>query len=153
LDVKSLEERGLLGTHTGVLLGYDDGQRGDGTSTSRGFHLIIGDSSTDVVEVTLGEDETDVAFEARQQLLETGVVLDVTTDGLSHHGVLTEQQSGVTEHSQVVTDALHLLATDIVSVDDETLVIFIQILNKFEEVGGLPGCFVYLDHRGESGSA
>jgi len=65
-DTESLEERGLAGLHTGVTSG--DGNVGGriGTSTGRGSYLVRNNDLTNVLEVTAGEDETDVAPDMRE---------------------------------------------------------------------------------------
>ena len=60
-DTESLEERGLTRLHTSVTSGDVDIARGDGTSTSGSGDTVGEDLVTDVLEVTVGEDETDVA--------------------------------------------------------------------------------------------
>ena len=59
-DTESLEERGLTRLHTSVTSGYEDIARSDGTSTSGGSNTVGQDLVTDMLEVTVGEDETDV---------------------------------------------------------------------------------------------
>lgn len=60
-DTESLEERGLAGLHTGVSGGDVDVGGGDGTSTSRGSDTVGQDLLAGLLEVTVGEDESDVA--------------------------------------------------------------------------------------------
>ena len=60
-DTESLEERGLTGFHTGVTGGNPDITRSDGTSTGRSSDTVGKDLGTGVLEVGVGEDQTDVA--------------------------------------------------------------------------------------------
>ena len=59
-DTESLEERGLAGFHTSVSGRNVDIGRSNGTSTSRGSDAVGEDLLTGVLEITVGEDETDV---------------------------------------------------------------------------------------------
>ena len=60
-DTESLEERGLTRLHTSVTSGDEHIIGSDGTGTGRGSDTVGEDLVTDVLEVTVGEDETDVA--------------------------------------------------------------------------------------------
>lgn len=60
-DTESLEERGLSGLHTSVTSGDENIERGDGTSTGRGGDAVGENLLTGVLEVGVGEDETNVA--------------------------------------------------------------------------------------------
>lgn len=71
-DTESLEERGLSGFHTSVASGDPDVGRGDGTSTGRGSNLVVQDLVTDRLEVTVGEDETDVTSDVGKESLVLG---------------------------------------------------------------------------------
>jgi len=68
----------------------------------------------------------------------------VTTDGLAHHGVLAHEYDGMTPEGH--TDLLHLLGSDIVGFDQETLGIFIQKLDDLGKVIGFPGALVLPYH-------
>ena len=46
-----LEERGLLGSETGVLGGDDDIDGGNGSGTSRGLHLVLQKGVPDLVQI------------------------------------------------------------------------------------------------------
>lgn len=71
-NTESLEEGGLSGFHTSVASGDPDVGGGDGTSTSRGSDLVGKDPVTDGLEVTVGEDETDVATDVGEESLVLG---------------------------------------------------------------------------------
>ena len=60
-DTESLEERGLAGFHTSVSGRDVDVEGSDGTSTSRGGDTVGENLLTGLLEITVGEDETDVA--------------------------------------------------------------------------------------------
>ncbi|KAL3201853.1 hypothetical protein MRX96_042768 [Rhipicephalus microplus] len=92
---------------------------GEGTSTGRRLHLVVDDLLAHLSQVFLGEDETDVALDVRQQLLQGRVVVQVSADGLADHGVLAHEQDGVLAERN--TDRLHLLRADIVDAHDEAL--------------------------------
>lgn len=60
-DTESLEERGLSRFHTSVTSWNVDIKRSDGTGTSRSSDTVLEDLFTGLLEVSVGEDETDVA--------------------------------------------------------------------------------------------
>ena len=68
LDGQSLEETGLLGSHTGVLGGDDDIDRRDGAGTGRSGNFVLKNLVTDLLEVAVGEHETDVLDEERDRV-------------------------------------------------------------------------------------
>lgn len=125
-DGQGLEERGLLGSQTGVL-GWDgDQQGGDGAGTSWGTDLRFDELLTDLGQISLGENESNVSLDVREELLQLGVVLQMATDGLTHHRVLSHQHDSGS--AQQTTDGLHLLGSDIVGLDDEALWVLIEEL-------------------------
>lgn len=73
-DTEGLEEGGLAGLHTSVPGRNPDVGRGHGTSTSRGGDLIGEDLVTDLLQVGVGEDETDVALDMGKETLVLGVI-------------------------------------------------------------------------------
>ena len=75
-DTKSLEERGLTGLHTGVASGDVDITGGDGTGTGRGSDTVVEDEAADLLEVLVGENETDVALDVGEETLVLGVLRD-----------------------------------------------------------------------------
>lgn len=77
-------------------------------------------------EVSTGEDEADISLDVWQETFEGRVVLEMSTDSLTHHGVLAHEYDGVA--SQRHADLLHLFRAYIVSAHDETFWIFIQQL-------------------------
>lgn len=62
----------------------------------------------------------------RHAPLQSRVVLQVATDGLTHHRVFAHEHDGLAPQGQ--TDGLHLLGADIVCAHDETLWEVIQQL-------------------------
>ena len=69
---------GLTITHlsSSVSSGDPDVIRSDGTGTGRSSDLVGEDLLTDLLEVTVGEDETNVATDERQKTLVLGGVVD-----------------------------------------------------------------------------
>ena len=114
-DVQGLEERGLFRTHTSILGRYFDVKGSKSTSLGRGFDPVVRNHVPDGDKVFLCENKPDVALDVVQQAFQLGVVDQVTADGLAHHGVLAHENNSMT--SQRDTNLLHLLGTDIVSLD------------------------------------
>ena len=75
-DTKSLEERGLAGLHASVSGGDVDITGGDGTGTGRGGDTVVKDEVTGLLEVGVGENETDVALDEGEETLVLGVLRD-----------------------------------------------------------------------------
>lgn len=116
-DLQGLEERGLTGLHTGVTGGDEDVVGSDGTGSGGGGDLVGDDDLSDVLQVTRGEDETDVTLDERQELLELRVVDDDSSEGSSDHGVLAHEDD--TLASEGNSDLVQLVGSDIVDLDDE----------------------------------
>ena len=114
-DVQGLKERSLFGSKAGVLAGDHDIQGGEGASLCGGLDLVVQQHVPDGDEVLLGEDEADVALDVVEQVLELGVVGQVAADGLAHHGVFAHEDAGMASEGNA--DLLHLLGSDIVSID------------------------------------
>ncbi|GMR33482.1 hypothetical protein PMAYCL1PPCAC_03677, partial [Pristionchus mayeri] len=145
-DLESLEERGLLRSHSGVLGRQLHVARGDGSSLGGGSLGILEKLVTDLGQVLLGEDESDILDDVREELLKSGVLGHLGANGLADHGVLSHQNDGMIAHG--VTDLLHLLGSDIVDTDDEALGVLIEELADLGEVVRLPGRFVFSNHLG-----
>ena len=80
-DTKGLEERGLSWLHSGVT-GWDvDIIWGDGTSTGWGGDLVGQDNIADGLQVTVGEDETNVALDVSEETLVLWGISDEALDG------------------------------------------------------------------------
>ena len=114
-DVQGLEERGLFGTKTSILGRHFDIKGSKGTSLGRGFDPVSHNHVPDGNKVFLGENKPYVSLDAVHQAFQFGVLGQVTADGLAHHGVLAHENNSMT--SQRDTNLLHLLGTDIVSLD------------------------------------
>lgn len=67
-DTESLEERGLSGLHTSVTSGDENIGGGNGTGTGGGGDAVGENLLTGVLEVGVGEDETDVTWKKTGQL-------------------------------------------------------------------------------------
>jgi hypothetical protein len=75
-DTESLEERGLARLHTGVSSRNPHIDGSDGTGTSGSSDTVGEKLVTDLLEVAVGEDETDVALDERQDTLVLGSIND-----------------------------------------------------------------------------
>jgi hypothetical protein len=73
-DGKSLEERSLLGTKTGVLGWNDDRARSNGAVASRSAHLVLHKLVPDLNQVSTSEDEANIAADERQQPKHMGII-------------------------------------------------------------------------------
>jgi len=134
-DVKSLKEGGLSGLETSGTSRNNDIVGSDGTSLGGGTNLEGGDELTDLAQVLLGEDETDVAIKVGEKVLTGRVLVDVVTDSLAHHGLLTHEKDGLaTEDS---TDLLHLVAADVVALNNDDLGVLIKESLELLEVCSL----------------
>merc|ERR1719242_930707 len=136
-DLESLEEGSLLGTHAGVLCRDGDINRSNGTSLGGSLLLVGQKKISNNGELLLGEDESNVHLDVRQQLLELWVLLDLSSDDLPHHGVLAHEDDSLASEGN--PDLLHLLGSDIVSSNDEALGILFQELGEPCEVVCFPG--------------
>ena len=116
-DTKSLEERGLSWFHTGVS-GWDvDIVRGVSTSSGWGGDLVADNDLSDILQVTRGEDESDVSLDVWEELLELRVLSEDDSETSSDHGVFTHEDD--TFASEGVSNHVGLLGRDIVDVDQE----------------------------------
>jgi len=97
--------------------GHPDISGGKGTSLSRGGHTVGQDLLLDVLEVTVGEDETNVTLDERLELLVLGVLGDEALKGTTDHGVLSHQNGRLATEGD--TDLVHLLGRDIVNSNNE----------------------------------
>jgi hypothetical protein len=83
-DTESLEERGLSGFHTSITSGDEDIAWGNGTSTSGRSNLVGENLLTDILEVGIGEDKTDVALDVRKQAFVLGGLRNEAFDGTAN---------------------------------------------------------------------
>lgn len=116
-DVEGLEEGGLSGLHTSVAGGNVDVVGGVSSSLGGGGDLVGEDQVTDLLEVSGGEDESDVSLDVGEEALELGVVGQDETDSTANHGVLSHQDLSLAAES--LTNLVHLVRSDVVNVDDE----------------------------------
>ena len=68
-DTESLEERGLVWWHTSVSGRDEDIERGNGTGTSGSSNSVGENLLTDLLQVTVGEDEANVALTIKQSTI------------------------------------------------------------------------------------
>jgi hypothetical protein len=116
-DGQGLEERGLSGFHTGVS-GWDEHiDWGESTGTSWSSDLVREDDLTDLLEITSGENETNVSPDEWHELLELREVGEDGSESTSDHGVLSHEDD--TLASEGDTALVELLRADIVNVDNE----------------------------------
>lgn len=91
-----LEEGSLGGIHAGGASIDVHIVGGNQTHTGGGADLVLVDLVLDLVQVTVGEDQTNVADQVLNQaaplLAASGLAVQV--DGALHHGVLTHQDDG-----------------------------------------------------------
>ncbi|KAI6766398.1 hypothetical protein HG531_011620 [Fusarium graminearum] len=117
-DTESLEERGLSGLHSGVSSRNPDVGRGESTGTSGSSDLVGEDNIANLLEVLVGENETDVTLDVGKETLVLGGVSDeVFPLNFTHHGVLAHEDNTLVSES--MSDLVHLLRADIVDLDDE----------------------------------
>lgn len=116
-NTKSLEERGLAWLHTGVAGGNGNVGGGVGTGTSGGGNTVGQDGRAHILEVTGGEDETDVTLDVGHELLELGLLSEDQAQSAADHGVLAHQND--TLAAEGATDLVHLVGADVVDIDNE----------------------------------
>ena len=87
-------------------------------------NLVLLNDGSNIVEVFLGEDEADVPFDVRKQLLEVGIAIQVAADGLPYGGVLAHQDGGFVAEGD--TNLLHLFGAHIVRIHDEELGVLVE---------------------------
>ena len=87
-DTEGLEERGLSGFHTSVTSGHKDISGRNGTSTGRSGNLVGENLVTDGFEVTVGEDESDIALDEWEETLVLGGIGEEALDGATNLGKL-----------------------------------------------------------------
>jgi len=140
-DVKSLKEGGLSGLETSGTGRNNDIIRSNSTSLGGGTDLEGSDELTDLAQVLVGEDKTDVAIKVRKKVLTGRVLVDVLTDGLAHHGLLTHKKDGLATKNG--TDLLHLVAADVVTLDNDDLGILIEKVLELLEILSLLYKFLF----------
>jgi len=131
-DVKSLKEGSLSGLETSGTSRNNDIVGSDGARLGGGTNLKGGNKITDLTQIVVGEDETDVAIKVRKKVLTGRILVDMLTDGLTHHGLLTHKKNSLTTKNS--TNLLHLVAADIVALDNDDLGILIKEILKLLEI-------------------
>ncbi|KAF0744734.1 hypothetical protein Ae201684_001189 [Aphanomyces euteiches] len=136
-DLQSLEKGGLTGVATSRTSRAPHIDRGNSTDTSRGRDLVGFQSFTDLVQVFVGEDETNIALQQRNHGFQrmARVLLHVVGEDLADHGVLAHQDFSLAAQSD--TDLLDLVRANVVNTDDEDLVVGVQQVFQLGEVFGL----------------
>jgi len=135
-NLQGLEETGLTGIATGGTLGNDNIVGGSGTDLGGGGAGVGLQDFTDLAEIAIGEDKSDVSTAASDELFawRSGVFLAVLLEDLSHHGVLSHQDFGFS--TKGLSGVLELLGTDIVNLNDEELGVGAQhVLEGIEILG------------------
>ena len=87
--------------------------------------------------IFVDEDETDVSVDHIDELLDgvTGMLLDERSHAAAHHGLLTEEEDGLT--AEGLTDISDLLGGDVLDLDDEDLGVILEDLVEVLEVESL----------------
>jgi hypothetical protein len=116
-DFEGLEERGLSGLHTSVSTGNDNVVGGDSTCSGRGSDNVGNNDFSNILQVARGKDESNVALDVGEELLELGVFGKDDSETSSDHGVFTHEHD--TLSSERLSDQVGLLGRDIVNVDNE----------------------------------
>jgi len=143
-DVKSLKEGGLSGLETSKTGRNNDVVGGNSASLGGGTNLEGGDEVTDLAQVLVGEDETDVAIKVGKKVLASRILLHVLTDGLAHHGLLAHKKNSLSTKRS--TDPLHLVAANVVALDNDDLRILIKKVLELLEILSLPYKFLLRRH-------
>lgn len=152
-DTKSLEERSLSGLHAGVTSWDEDVIWCDSASSGWGGNLVGKDLVADILQVGVGEDESNVALDEWKKALPLWRVTNEPLDGtanlenclaviymvllsqLSYHGVLSHQDN--TLSAERLSDLVHLLGADIVDGDNEDAAILLEKALQLIEIAGL----------------
>jgi hypothetical protein len=150
---KGLEERGLLGVHTGGTGGHNNLLGGDSTDSGGGGSDLGVKDVLDLVEVTVGEDHTDVKAHlvaddtqpgAGLVLLHAGLVVLITllrgghelVDAGLHVSVLAHDHLGV-NLSQLPSHDGNLLGGNVIDLNEEDLVVLAEGVLELLPSGGL----------------
>lgn len=116
-DVQRLEEGGLSGLHSGVSSRNVDVDLGVGSSLGGGGDLVVEDDTSNVLEISRGEDESDISLDVGKEFLELGEVGEDHSHGSSNHRVLSHEDLSLA--SEGLSDLMHLVGSNVVDIDDE----------------------------------
>lgn len=136
-DTESLEERGLSRFHTGVTGRNVDIDGSESTGLGGGSNDVGDDDLSDVLEVTGGEDESDVSLDVGEELLELRELGEDGSESSSDHSVLSHQHD--TLSSEGLSDLVDLLGRDIVDVTEEDRGVLLDQSSELCEVDFLFG--------------
>lgn len=122
IDLEGGEEGGGFWTETGDLWLDDNVVWGDHTSLGGSLTSGVSESLHDWLEITVGEDETDVKSDVLHKLLEFLILLvgEVTVD----KGLLTEDEFSLTAKKTACSGKL--VGSDVVDIDDKDLGVFLE---------------------------
>jgi len=123
-NAESLEEGSLSGLHTSGTSRDNNVVGSNNTNLGRGTNLQRSDEVADLSEITLGEDETNVAVEVREEVLDLGVLVEVVMDRTTNHGLLAHEKNSLATEGNA--DLLHVVAADIVALDEDDLGVLVD---------------------------
>jgi len=145
LDGKGLEERGLLGVHTGGASLDLDISGGEHADLGGGLSNLNVNDGLDACEVTVSENDTSVQDKGISDDVEvgaalTGLLISILhfLDGLLHEGVLSHDHDGA-DLSELLSHDTDLLGGDVIDVDEHALLVLVAAL-----LGALPNLILAL---------
>jgi len=131
LNVKGLEERGLLWIHTGWTSWDGHLTWGDGTNLGWGLSDLGVEDLLDLAHISVSEDKTSVegesiSYDVELWTLLTGglILINQLLDGLSHEGVLSHDHNS-TDFSEALSHNANLLGGDVVNIDEHALLVLL----------------------------
>jgi len=123
-DAESLKEGGLSGLHTSGTSRDDNVVGSNNTDLGRSTNLQRGDEVADLSKITLGEDETDIAVEVGEKVLDLRVLFKIVMDRTTDHGLLAHEKNSLATEGN--TDLLHVVAADIVALHKDDLGVLVD---------------------------
>ncbi len=136
LNGEGLEERGLGGILTSRTSRDNHIARGNGASLGGGFDLVGANLGSDIGQIGIGEEETNVTLDVGKKGLKASVLGQMLTNALPDHGVLTHEQNSAV--AEVKPHALKLLAAYIVGRHNHNLPVLSKEGGQTTEVLLLP---------------
>jgi len=131
-DVKSLKEGGLSWLETSGTSRNNNIIRSNSTGLGGGTNLKGGNELTDFGKILIGENKTNVTIKVRDKVLTSRVLMNMVTDGLTHHSLLTHKKDSLATKN--TTDLLHLVAANVVALDNDDLVVLIKQVGELLHV-------------------